>query len=74
MNEHTGITETGFRFPRDNRHILSKFPPQLSSKQLTPFLQDPLMNWLPYTWKKYIPAWHIIQSYRNTVQKEGSPC
>jgi len=29
----------------------------------TTFFPDPLIDWLPYEWKKYIPAWHILKSY-----------
>ncbi len=25
---------------------------------------DELINWLPYKWKKYIPTWHLVRSYK----------
>jgi len=27
-------------------------------------LPDPLIDWLPYKWKKYLPTWHLVRSYR----------
>ena len=24
---------------------------------------DPLIDWLPYHYKKYIPTWHLVRSY-----------
>jgi len=26
-------------------------------------LPDPLTDWLPYKWKKYLPTWHLVRSY-----------
>ncbi len=26
-------------------------------------LPDPLIDWLPYKWKKYLPTWHLVKSY-----------
>ena len=34
------------------------------STTLTVELPDPLIDWLPYKFKKYIPAWHIMRSYK----------
>lgn len=28
-------------------------------------LPDPLIDWFPYKWKKYIPTWHLVKSYIN---------
>jgi len=25
---------------------------------------DPLIDWLPYKWEKYIPTWHLVRSYK----------
>ncbi len=25
---------------------------------------DPLIDWLPYTYKKYLPTWHLVRSYK----------
>ena len=27
-------------------------------------LLDPLIDWLPYKWDKYIPTWHLVRSYK----------
>jgi len=27
-------------------------------------LPDPLIEWLPYKWKKYLPTWHLVRSYQ----------
>jgi len=27
-------------------------------------LPDPLIDWLPYHYKKYLPTWHLVLSYR----------
>lgn len=27
-------------------------------------LPDPLIDWLPYKWKKYIPTWYLVRSYK----------
>ena len=27
------------------------------------WVYEPLINWLPYKWKKYIPTWHLVKSY-----------
>ena len=24
---------------------------------------DPLIDWLPYKWEKYLPTWHLVRSY-----------
>ena len=26
-------------------------------------LPDPLIDWLPYKWEKYLPTWHLVRSY-----------
>jgi len=28
-------------------------------------LPDPLIDWLPYKWKKYLPTWHLVKSYND---------
>ena len=25
---------------------------------------DPLIDWLPYHYKKYLPTWHLVRSYK----------
>lgn len=30
-------------------------------------LPDPLIDWLPYKWKKYIPTWHLVKSYSKHI-------
>ena len=32
---------------------------------LTVTSPDPLIDWLPYKWKKYIPTWHLVRSYKS---------
>ena len=27
-------------------------------------LPDPLIDWLPYHYDKYIPTWHLVRSYK----------
>jgi len=27
-------------------------------------LPDPLIDWIPYKWKKYFPTWHLVRSYK----------
>ena len=27
-------------------------------------LPDPLIDWFPYKWKKYLPTWHLVRSYK----------
>ena len=26
---------------------------------------DPLIDWLPYHYKKYLPTWHLVRSYQH---------
>ena len=29
---------------------------------------DPLIDWLPYHYKKYLPTWHLVRSYQHDVR------
>ena len=31
--------------------------------EVTLDLPDPLIDWLPYHYTKYIPTWHLVRSY-----------
>ena len=28
-------------------------------------IPDPLIDWLPYHYKKYLPTWHLVRSYKH---------
>ena len=32
---------------------------------ITLSLPDPLIDWLPYHYKKYLPTWHLVRSYQH---------
>ena len=54
--------------PRDNLwdvNTNTNFAAQIDSIATTTIEYiDPLIDWLPYHYKKYLPTWHLVRSYK----------
>ena len=36
----------------------------ITTNTITITAPDPLIDWLPYHYKKYLPTWHLVRSYK----------
>ena len=37
----------------------------ICTNTITLTVPDPLIDWLPYHYKKYLPTWHLVRSYQH---------
>ena len=37
----------------------------IATNTFTLVAPDPLIDWLPYHYKKYLPTWHLVRSYQH---------
>ena len=41
------------------------FTSDICTNTITLTIPDPLIDWLPYHYKKYLPTWHLVRSYQH---------